>query len=700
MPFTRSEQGPGWDLLTDVPWVHEVCCSLLPSNTLGTHTTTTQPPSGCPNKQQQPVPASTPVQSSTTPSWRTEFCQKDGINRQSSITANSGPVTRQSSIIPLTQASTNQPEPSIYLPRAPHLLPGHSANPDSLHDLLNEAYIGPPAAWLKLQRRGIHLHVQFRDVHGPSPSLSHSTSATVSTPHVSLEHSECKVNPSSVSTIASVDATYMSQPDESQLSAKPFCDMTSSYGVKGKQIGRLSDPKAGYSVGINGTSYYPASNPSLTSSASLSSPASSLYSLLDWPPVESPTSYLVWPYTDAYLAEVHPGLDLNAWGDAANEAWYAALPPRPTPRPFPVHHPALMPPPLLHQPLLSASAQTVSWPITTTCCPSHSSQPTQMPPSPAVSDSFLASSAATSPSLQTRSVLTNNPISSFSSVVSSEEVDHSRKRQYCQSNHPDAISMVAVPDKDSNISPTFQSMTDGLGPSLIRNDQVADNPDISDPRPLSSLSLAPFEPDSSSSSPPKRTRRQSKQQLTLGKPLLAGIETAPVAALDSTHFDLESSVCQSNFASCPHSVPVSAHISSDFDPDHQLSSEACSLSNTFSSRKRHSLQISNAPGPVCVGGSRVPHKRRRLTCLPSSIAANVPSVADSSSSRIRRLSNPASSASTSVIEEENHFPSAGPSTSAAHFNSRSLGNSIALTGSTSTRTEKSNLPASDGVNDP
>ncbi|CAH8433081.1 unnamed protein product [Heterobilharzia americana] len=32
--YKRSEHGSGWDLITDIPWVHEVCCSLLRNNEL------------------------------------------------------------------------------------------------------------------------------------------------------------------------------------------------------------------------------------------------------------------------------------------------------------------------------------------------------------------------------------------------------------------------------------------------------------------------------------------------------------------------------------------------------------------------------------------------------------------------------------------------------------------------------------------
>uniref|UniRef100_A0A0X3NLH8 F-box domain-containing protein n=1 Tax=Schistocephalus solidus TaxID=70667 RepID=A0A0X3NLH8_SCHSO len=30
-PLTHSEHGPGWKLVTDIPWVHKVCCSMLPN---------------------------------------------------------------------------------------------------------------------------------------------------------------------------------------------------------------------------------------------------------------------------------------------------------------------------------------------------------------------------------------------------------------------------------------------------------------------------------------------------------------------------------------------------------------------------------------------------------------------------------------------------------------------------------------------
>ncbi|KAF7234392.1 hypothetical protein EG68_08250 [Paragonimus skrjabini miyazakii] len=30
--FRRSEHGSGWDLITDIPWIHEICCSMLRAN--------------------------------------------------------------------------------------------------------------------------------------------------------------------------------------------------------------------------------------------------------------------------------------------------------------------------------------------------------------------------------------------------------------------------------------------------------------------------------------------------------------------------------------------------------------------------------------------------------------------------------------------------------------------------------------------
>lgn len=85
--FTRSEHGPGWHLVTDIPWVHEVCCSMLPN------------------------------------------------------------------------ADANR-----------------SGQADQLYELLSEVQAAPPST--KLCRRGIHLHVQYRDVHGPLPDdFSHRQSA-------------------------------------------------------------------------------------------------------------------------------------------------------------------------------------------------------------------------------------------------------------------------------------------------------------------------------------------------------------------------------------------------------------------------------------------------------------------------------------------------------------------------------------------
>ncbi|KAL3319714.1 F-box only protein 38 [Cichlidogyrus casuarinus] len=109
--FTRSEHGVDWDIVTDIPWVHEVCCSMLPT-------------------QQKP---------------------------------SSG-----ASVRPSTVYSTGSSADQV----------------DQLYELLSEVQTSHGVGlelqktW-KVARRGIHLHVQYRDVHGPEeddcqfPATSH-----------------------------------------------------------------------------------------------------------------------------------------------------------------------------------------------------------------------------------------------------------------------------------------------------------------------------------------------------------------------------------------------------------------------------------------------------------------------------------------------------------------------------------------------